>query len=72
MVYLVYTVQETVNYKKYKEKDMLDTLSPDTLICVFCEGIVAEKIDYTKSQYCIPCHEYKGVTTVAEYKELWS
>ena len=51
---------------------MLDTLSPDTLICVFCEGYIADKIDYTTTQYCVPCNEYKGVTTVREYKEMWS
>jgi len=50
---------------------MLDTLDPQTLICVFCEGVVAEKIDYTKSQYCIPCNEYKGVTTISEYR-MWA
>jgi ribosomal protein S26 len=51
---------------------MLDTLSPDALICVFCEGYIADKIDYTKTQYCVPCNEYKGVTTVREYMEVWA
>jgi hypothetical protein len=51
---------------------MLNTLNADTLICVFCEGIVAEKNDYSKSLYCKTCNEYKGITTVREYKELWS
>jgi hypothetical protein len=51
---------------------MIDTISPDALICIYCEGIVAEKIDYTTTQYCKDCNEYKGVTTVREYKELWS
>jgi len=51
---------------------MLDTLNPDAVICIFCEGFIAEEIDYTTTQYCVPCHEYKGVTTVREYKELWS
>ncbi len=46
---------------------MLDTLSPKALICVFCEGIVQEEVGH-----CVPCHEYKGVTTVREYKEMWS
>ncbi len=58
--------------EKYKEKDMLDTLNAEALICVFCEGFIAEKIDYTTTQYCKDCNEYKGVTTVREYKELWS
>jgi ribosomal protein S26 len=51
---------------------MLEMLSEDTLICAFCEGYIADKIDYTKTQYCVPCNEYKGVTTVREYKEMWS
>lgn len=51
---------------------MINVLNPDALICVFCEGIVADKIDYSKSQYCKECNEYKGITTVREYKELWS
>jgi hypothetical protein len=51
---------------------MIDTISPDALICIYCEGIVAEKIDYTKTQICVPCNEYKSVTTVREYKEMWS
>ena len=41
--------------------------NPNALICVFCEGIVAEKIDYTKTQFCVDCHDYKGLTTVADY-----
>lgn len=51
---------------------MLETLNPDTLICVYCEQVVAEKIDYTRTQICEPCQEYKSVTTVREYLEMWS
>jgi nitrate/TMAO reductase-like tetraheme cytochrome c subunit len=40
----------------------------DSLMCVYCEGFVAEAIDYTNgTQYCVPCHEYKSVITVREY-----
>jgi hypothetical protein len=39
----------------------------DAVMCVFCEEIVADKIDYTTTQYCEPCNEYKGITTVREY-----
>jgi hypothetical protein len=39
----------------------------DAVMCVFCEGIVADKIDYTQTQYCVDCNEYKGITTVREY-----
>ncbi len=46
--------------------------NPNAIICVFCEGIVAEAIDYSKTQYCVPCHDYKGLTTVREYQEMWS
>lgn len=40
----------------------------DIVICVFCEGKVAEAIDYTTTQYCVPCNEYKGITTLREYQ----
>jgi ribosomal protein S26 len=46
--------------------------NPNALICVFCEQIVADKMDYTKTQFCVDCHEYKGITTVREYQEMWS
>lgn len=39
----------------------------DAVMCVFCEGIVADQIDYTQTQYCVDCNEYKGITTVREY-----
>jgi hypothetical protein len=35
----------------------------DTLYCVFCDGQV------TNNFSCIPCNEYKGVMTLAEYVE---
>jgi len=50
----------------------LDTLSPDALICAFCEGFIANEIDYSTTQYCEPCFEYKGVTTVREYLEVFA
>jgi len=45
----------------------------DAVMCVFCEGIVSNKIDYTQTQYCGQpgsegnCNEYKGITTIREY-----
>jgi hypothetical protein len=39
----------------------------DSLMCIYCEGFVAEAVDYTKTQFCEPCQEYKSVTTVREY-----
>jgi len=46
--------------------------NPNALICVFCEQIVADKMDYTRTQFCLDCNEYKGITTVREYQEMWS
>jgi hypothetical protein len=40
----------------------------DTVICVFCEGYVADAIDYTTTQYCVPCNEYKGLMTLREFE----
>ena len=45
----------------------MNTENMNAVICVFCEGIVAEKLDYTKTQYCVECNDYKGLTTVGEY-----
>ena len=39
----------------------------DSLMCVYCEGFVAEAIDYSTTQICVPCNEYKSVITVREY-----
>ena len=43
----------------------------DSLMCVWCMGWVADEIDYSNgTQYCVPCHDYKGVSTVREYLEI--
>ena len=43
----------------------------DSLMCVWCLGWVADEIDYSNgTQYCVPCHDYKGVSTVREYLEI--
>ena len=44
----------------------------DAIICVFCSQIVADKFDYTKTQFCKDCNSYKSLTTVREYQEMWS
>ncbi len=44
----------------------------DSLICVFCEGHIADAIDYSQTQYCVPCNEYKGVTTLREFLEVYA
>ena len=39
----------------------------DSLMCVWCEGFVADEINYSQTQICESCFDYKGVTTVREY-----
>lgn len=34
------------------------------LYCVFCDGKV------TNGSHCVPCWEYKGVVTLAEFIEI--
>ena len=57
---------------------MLDTLNPEAIICAFCEGFIANAIDYSTTQYCGQegsegnCNEYKGVITVREYMEVFA
>ena len=50
----------------------MNTSNLDALICIFCQGIVAEKIDYSRTQVCVPCNEYKSITTVREYLEVYA
>jgi len=45
----------------------MNTNNLDSLVCVFCEGFVADEIDYSHTQICESCFDYKGVTTVREY-----
>jgi hypothetical protein len=42
----------------------------DSLMCVWCLGWVADEIDYSQTQICEPCFDYKGVSTVREYLEI--
>jgi hypothetical protein len=63
---LIYTAQKVVNITETGSKMNIENL--DAVMCVFCEGFVADKIDYSNgTQYCVPCNEYKGITTVREY-----
>ena len=57
--------RDVVNTNRNGEK-MNNNL--DIVICVFCEQKVSDAIDYTKTQYCVPCNEYKGITTLREYQ----
>jgi hypothetical protein len=45
----------------------MNTENMNAVICVFCETIIADKIDYSTTQFCADCNEYKGITTVGEY-----
>ena len=46
--------------------------NPNAIICVFCSQIVADKMDYTRTMFCVDCNEYKSVTTVREYLEVYA
>ena len=43
----------------------------DSLMCVWCLGHVSDTIDYSRTQICVPCHDYKGISTVREYLEIY-
>lgn len=58
--------QRCCKYKQTREKEM-NTENMNAVICVFCETIIADKIDYSTTQFCADCNEYKGITTVGEY-----
>jgi hypothetical protein len=44
----------------------------DSLMCIFCEGHIADALDYSKTQYCVPCNEYKGIITYREFNEVYA
>jgi hypothetical protein len=45
----------------------MNTENMNAVICVYCETIIADKMDYTQTMACLDCNEYKGITTVGEY-----
>ena len=47
--------------------NQMNTENLDTVICVFCMDIIADKIDYSTTQFCADCQEYKGITTINDY-----
>jgi len=66
---LIDTAQKVVNITETGSKMNRNKL--DSLMCVWCLGWVADEIDYSNgTQYCVPCHDYKGVSTVREYLEI--
>jgi hypothetical protein len=50
-----------------KWEQEMNTENMNAVICVFCETIIADKMDYSTTQFCADCNEYKGITTVGEY-----
>jgi hypothetical protein len=41
---------------------MENTMTPETLICIFCSATVADEMPV-----CLACDEYKGVMTIWQY-----
>ena len=46
----------------------MNTENMNAAICIFCETIIADKIDYSQTMVCWDCNEYKGITTIREYE----
>ena len=65
MLQLIYTAQKVVNITETGNKMNIENMS--AVICVFCETIIAQKMDYSSTMWCQDCNEYKGITTVGEY-----
>jgi hypothetical protein len=50
-----------------KRENKMNMENMNAVICVFCETIIAQKMDYSSTMWCQDCNEYKGITTVGEY-----
>jgi hypothetical protein len=50
-----------------KWEQEMNTENMNAVICVFCETIISDKMDYSSTMWCQDCNEYKGITTVGEY-----
>ena len=69
MLYLRYVtemLQKLLTREQEMNRDKLDSL-----MCVWCLGFVADEIDYSHTQICEDCFDYKGVSTVREYLETY-
>jgi len=66
MIYLLYSSRDAPKYLVEWEINM-NTENMNAVICVFCETIIADKMDYSSTMWCQDCNEYKGITTVGEY-----
>ena len=56
-----------LNMNRNGNKMKMNINNLDSLMCVYCEGFIAEAIDFSTTQICVPCNEYKSVITVREY-----
>ena len=65
MIHLLYAAEMLQILTRNGNKMNINKL--DSLMCVWCEGWVADEIDYSHTQICESCFDYKGVTTVREY-----
>jgi hypothetical protein len=54
---------KTINKREHE----MNTENMNAAICCFCETIIAERIDYSKTMVCLDCNEYKSIMTVGEY-----
>ena len=71
MIYWYIYSSEGCKYNRNREQEM-NRNNLDSLMCIWCLGWVADAIDYTNgTQYCVPCHDYKGISTVREYLEIY-
>ena len=60
-------MKQTLDSSSASFPDFLNRNKLDSLMCVYCLGHVSDTIDYSRTQICVPCNEYKSVTTVREY-----
>ena len=45
---------------------MENTMTPETLICIFCSAIADEEMSV-----CLACNDYKGVMTIWQYANFY-
>jgi hypothetical protein len=65
VIQLLYTTKVVNTTRKWENEMNMEDMN--AVICVFCETIIAAKLDYSTTQFCSDCNEYKGITTVGEY-----
>jgi hypothetical protein len=50
----------------------MNTNNINAVICVFCENIIADQIDYVNTQFCVDCNEYKGLMTLGDFMAVYA